>query len=311
MLLIMMAVAFLAVGAVVNVYRTRRDCGPLARHERALDALRDIAEHPHPMEWEVAPAEPVSIEHVHILEDAPVHSVVRARPPRPRKRATAARATRRRPNAAQVASRPTIALLPARVHLLRAVPAPAEIESATESEPDLQAAPVPETSSPPVDASTRRAAVVVVAASVLIVALAVTGLSVGGGHARPKRSAVVARAPRSDPARARTTTPRTQALAPTQVQLVATSPNEGTIKLSAPFILTLAAKGDCWVRIQTDTGRTLFERTLHAGQQQQLTGAAALVVRLGNTPAIGVIVNGAPLDLSRVAQTADVRFVTS
>jgi hypothetical protein len=41
---------------------------------------------------------------------------------------------------------------------------------------------------------------------------------------------------------------------------------------------------------------------------QQVAGGASLVVRLGNTPAIGLAVDGRPLDLTGVSQTATVRF---
>jgi hypothetical protein len=52
----------------------------------------------------------------------------------------------------------------------------------------------------------------------------------------------------------------------------------------------------------------LFTGTLHAGQQQQLPVAGAIVVRLGYTPAMSISVDGVTLDLSGLAQTANLDF---
>jgi hypothetical protein len=62
------------------------------------------------------------------------------------------------------------------------------------------------------------------------------------------------------------------------------------------------------VQVSDPTGRVLFSGTLHAAQTQQVAGGASLVVRLGNTPAIGLAVDGQPLDLAGVGHTATVRF---
>ena len=57
-------------------------------------------------------------------------------------------------------------------------------------------------------------------------------------------------------------------------------------------------------------GQTLYQGTLYAGQAQQVDGATPLVVRLGNTPAVGLAVDGTQLDLSGVGRTANVRFMS-
>jgi hypothetical protein len=48
---------------------------------------------------------------------------------------------------------------------------------------------------------------------------------------------------------------------------------------------------------------------LEAGQTKQISAVAPLVVRLGNTPAVRLTVNGVDLSLAGVAQTANVEFV--
>jgi hypothetical protein len=65
------------------------------------------------------------------------------------------------------------------------------------------------------------------------------------------------------------------------------------------------------VQVTDANGRTTYEGVLHAGQAQQLGGTSPLTIRLGNTRAITISVNGTQLDLAGVANTANVHFAVS
>jgi hypothetical protein len=60
--------------------------------------------------------------------------------------------------------------------------------------------------------------------------------------------------------------------------------------------------------VQTNTGQTLFEGTLLAGQQKQLSGAGPLTIRMGDTAAMQMTLNGTPLGLTGMARTANLQF---
>jgi len=148
--------------------------------------------------------------------------------------------------------------------------------------------------------------IAVVLAAIVVVAAA--GLD---GHGSANAGA--SRPPVTTPARAATpttlrrlSTPTTQPVA--VVPVVARSTGGATVTVHSPFQLTLRASGTCWVQVTDTTQRVLFSGTLHAGQQQQLPVAGAIVVRLGYTPAITISVDGVTLDLSGLAQTANVQF---
>src|SRR6185295_5455287 len=98
----------LAAAACANALYSRRNRDDsLDRHERALNALRDLAEHPHP---EPAPLhEELPTDHVRILDERPEGTPPQRR--RTRRAASARRSTARaRPRG--VADRPTAAQLP-------------------------------------------------------------------------------------------------------------------------------------------------------------------------------------------------------
>jgi hypothetical protein len=94
------------------------------------------------------------------------------------------------------------------------------------------------------------------------------------------------------------------------VQLVTSSSGDGTVTVAVPFTLTVATTdGRSWVSVEDSNGRALFEGTLEANQTKQISAVAPLVVRLGNTPAVRLTVNGTDLSLAGVGQTANVEFV--
>ncbi len=89
-------IAGLIVATAIALYLVGRDnVEPMERHLRALDALRDLSEHPRPDIVDVAPPPDIPTDHVRILAEAPVgtRSTRRTSPKR-----SAARTTRARPN---------------------------------------------------------------------------------------------------------------------------------------------------------------------------------------------------------------------
>ena len=94
-------------------------------------------------------------------------------------------------------------------------------------------------------------------------------------------------------------------------RVISTTAGNGSVTVVVPFTVTLAATGRCWVSVRDESGKTLFEGTLNAGELQHVVGSGPLVVRIGNTSAMTMMLNGAQLDLSGIARTADVNFVST
>ena len=143
-----------------------------------------------------------------------------------------------------------------------------------------------------------RAAVIAALAAVtvaIIGALVAIGIANPGGSsknaARPPVTGITA--PPTTRATTTTTVPR-----PTAQFVADPTTGNGTVTVSAPFTLTLATtNAACWVSVDTDNGQTLFTGTLQPGAQQQVPATGPLTVRLGNTAAIQISVNGTPLQL--------------
>src|SRR5690348_12204333 len=80
---VIVAVVGLVIAAVVlNHFASRDRSAPIERHERALAALRGLAEHPQPVVRDVAPPPALPDEHIRILGDVPPEA---ARPVRARR----------------------------------------------------------------------------------------------------------------------------------------------------------------------------------------------------------------------------------
>jgi hypothetical protein len=106
----------LLIGALARHFLQRDNVPPMERHLRALETLRDLAEHPHPAVVDVAPVPEISTEHVRILESAPAGAKPTRRPTakRPAARAGARRSTKSRAGATRPeVERPTIVIRPA------------------------------------------------------------------------------------------------------------------------------------------------------------------------------------------------------
>jgi hypothetical protein len=78
--------------------------------------------------------------------------------------------------------------------------------------------------------------------------------------------------------------------------------------VNGPFTLTLHASGPCWIGVTNAAGQYVFQQTLQAGQERQVSGAPPLTVRMGNTRVITMTMNGVRLDLTNVGHTANLRF---
>jgi hypothetical protein len=305
-MVVIAVIAVLLVATVcVNALITRRAgrADAIERHERALDALRDLSEHPRPQPEFPHPAEPPT-DHIRILE----HRPQMARPPRTHtKRAAVSHRAGPRPRIDAPAPPPATA---------EPVPAVLSFDDASPPSPPPHQ-PEPAYALPPPSRRRRwsgrsgRAALVAAAAAVTVVFVAlVVGTAFTPSHhgdhtTEPVRRAVeppVTRPPVTAP-------PSTVALAP--AQLLVSPTGNGTVTVRSPYALTLTTNGPCWVSIKDSTGRTVFEGTLQAGQRQNVPSAGPVDVRLGNTPVAQLMVNGAPLDLSRMSEVATLHFVAA
>jgi hypothetical protein len=304
----------------------RDNVPPMERHLRAIDALRDLAEHPRPAETHLEPPPEMPSEHIRILDEPPAGT-------RPARRGTARRATagasrarpaarrstksRTSPAATPPTERTTIEIRPLSPRIPVAPPVPNFTFDAIAPPPPgdgAEGAPEPDRRAALLDrinaASSRTyAAVGTAVVVVLVVLLVAAGL---GGHHGREGVAKAATAPPPPPASVAptTTSPPTTAAIQTAA-VVARSGNGATVSVRSPFQITLHATGTCWVEVTDPTGRTLFNETLHSGQVQLIPGATPIIVRLGYTPAMSISVDGVGLDLTGLSQTANLNFQTA
>ena len=308
--------AILVTTASLNSLWDRRRHDSLERHEKALAALRDLAEHPRELPPEPPPQPPT--DHVHILSEPPADAAAHHR--RVQKAAAARRAAeRRRPR--DVSTRPTAAQLPTMpTHgsLAREPseePAPQKVTADTMPvviDPPPRQAPhaAPLSARQPEPTRHVPARAIGAGAAALLVIVAITTAAVVAGRSGSPKRARGAVTPTSVPAAAPAPRPTVAPEPPPpDIQVVASKQGNGTVTVTVPYTLTLTAGGLCWVSVTSDSGQTLYQGTLQPGQQQHVTGSGPLTVRLGNTPAMQISVNGRPLVLAGVAKTANVRFI--
>lgn len=297
-------------GAQMLVVR-RRNVDPLVRQERAIAALRDVAEHPQPLVADPHPQLPPT-PNIRILEEPPADAAARRR--RARRAAAARRRAETPMHPANIANRPTAAQLPTR---------PATVVHITDNEVELPA-PVPALPSVALEPThlregrtrprrehihiSRRVLTAAIATTLLaVVGAAIVAFAPSGGPAKP----AAASAPPPTPAPTPTTKPvsATPATTAPGAHLTAAPGGlSGTVVVAVPYTLTMATSAPCWVMVQTNTGQTLFEGTLLAGQQKQLSGAGPLTIRMGDTAAMQMTLNGTPLGLTGMARTANLQF---
>lgn len=73
--------------------------------------------------------------------------------------------------------------------------------------------------------------------------------------------------------------------------------------------LVLKVSGDTWVQVRNTAGKTIYERTLGAGQEEHVDIAAYPVrVVVGRAENVQLLDRGQPFDLSAVAKTGVARF---
>jgi hypothetical protein len=331
---IIVVIVALAAAACANALYSRRNReDSLERHERALNALRELNEHPPPEPGPIH--EDLPTDHVKILDERPEGTTPQRRRTR---RATSARRATARPRPRGFASRPTAAQLPRTPSS-----APPAHQSTTPPPPDehpeppritVPATPIvfddgagggvddrvngpapsrPLTSfgksrGPSIRAVPRSVAIAAAAALVAVLIASVAAFVVTDqSSGSPKRAAPPAAAAETTTAPPRPTT-TTTAPKPT-AQFTASASGNGTVTVAVPFTLMLTAtNASCWVSVDEASGHNVFTGTLKPGEQQQVPGTGPLTVRLGNSAAIQMSVNGAPLNLAGVANTANVQF---
>jgi hypothetical protein len=317
--------------AVIRYFQVREDVPPMQRHARALEALRDLSEHPRPsVDLAIQPEMP--IDHVRILDDVPAGSRRVRKPSATRAATKNRRSTRSR--AAAVAGRPTIQIrvsadrprplgagLPAPVHAAPTDPGPELPESALPKsalpEPTVQQHVLADVAFGE-RFGRRRAPVVPARAWAVVSAVGVVGAAVtlgivltsGGRNAAsgaapttaPRRSSPSSIAPTTAPSR----TSSTSVAVATPV--VALTPNGATVTVHAPFRLTLTASAPCWVQITDPTGTHLFSSTMQAGRSQDIPVTRAVTLQLGNAPAMTIAIDGAAITPATLARVANITF---
>lgn len=321
MVVIALIAALLVTTVCVNALLNRRvgRADDIERHGRAIDALRDLAEHPRPLTAAPHYDEPPT-DHIRILEHRPEG----ARPARTHtKRAAVSHRAGPRPRIDAPAPRPDE---PAGTGAPGNPPGPPNPESpipATisfdDASPSFPGEPVFAASRstgreprPHGDGGRRGRGALVAAASAATVAL--VGLLVAStlepSHHANRATTPVSHAVEPPAPRTRVPAPPTTiALAP--AQLLVSPTGNGTVTVRAPYAVTLSTNGPCWVSITDGTGHTVFEGTLQAGQHQDVPGAGPVDIRLGNTPVAQLTVNGTPLDLSKMSDVATLHFVAT
>jgi hypothetical protein len=313
---VIVAVMVLAsVGFAALLGRPRHDS--IAEHQRAIDTLRDIAEHAHDGTQRMVHDEPDPTDHVQLFSEPPDGRVRRARSST---RSGPMPSSERRPRP-DYSSRPTVANLPtigapARPGTLPASSLPqgsVDVGSHTDPAPEQPSTTIEARRF--VDASRNRfgparrtlAGVTVLAA---IAASAVAATHISGSSRHHLRTPPAALAPR------RTSTPRTSLPRPSTttaarqsvLRLVLTSGGDARLDVTFPVTLTLRATQPCWVLASSQAGPALYTGTLQAGQQQQISVSAPFALRLGNSPGIALFVNNLPVSLAGVANTATLTF---
>jgi cytoskeletal protein RodZ len=322
--------------AVIRYFQVREDVPPMQRHARALEALRDLSEHPRPsVDLAIQPEMP--IDHVRILDDVPAGSRRVRKPSATRAATKNRRSTRGR--AAAVAGRPTIQI---RVSADRPRPLGASLPAPVPTsptgpgpEPTVPESTIPKSARPEPTVSEhgladvafaerfgrRRAPVVparawAVVSAVGVVAVAVTlgiVLTSGGRNAAsgaapttaPRRSSPSSLAPTTAPSR----TSSTSVAVATPV--VALTPNGATVTVHAPFRLTLTASALCWLQITDSTGTQLFSTTMQGGQSQDIPVTRAVTLQLGNAPAMRLAIDGVAITPTTLARVANIAFQTT
>lgn len=130
----------------------------------------------------------------------------------------------------------------------------------------------------------RRTAVVALAVAVVGLAAVSVGI-LGLRHAPARHRAIIA----SPVATAPPTT------APPLASLLSKTSSTATYQVTGSPVISLEGSAACWMEVRhgNQTGPLLFEGVLQAGQHKDLNGP--VWVRLGNPPAVAVLINGSPL----------------
>ena len=73
-------------------------------------------------------------------------------------------------------------------------------------------------------------------------------------------------------------------------------------------VLKLKAKQDSWVQVKEAAGNVVFEKTIKAGSEQDVTATPPLKVVVGNAGGLELLLRGEPFDLKKVTKGSTARF---
>ena len=97
----------------------------------------------------------------------------------------------------------------------------------------------------------------------------------------------------SAPAQAPQVTASAPVLAASKPAVVALAP----VPAAGDLAVTLKTTAASWVEVVDAHGETLISRVLAGGEEEQLSGAAPLKVKIGNVAGTQLLVRGKPMDL--------------
>jgi hypothetical protein len=136
-----------------------------------------------------------------------------------------------------------------------------------------------------------------IAALAIVTAFVAVGMAQGSGSSHRNTAG-------TNPAHPRTTpTPSHSSLVPRSqpaVRLFGADPTTaGYAVTTAPAVVTLVAKGPCWlqVRLRDSNGSVMYQGTMAARAQQTFSDPEGVWLRLGNPGAVTLVVNGVSIDL--------------
>lgn len=84
---------------------------------------------------------------------------------------------------------------------------------------------------------------------------------------------------------------------PTAARVVPTGRATASVTIGPEAALGLATASACWVRVRGADGRVAFERTLRAGEVQQVAVTPGATLRLGSPAGATVTIDGAVIEL--------------
>jgi len=91
--------------------------------------------------------------------------------------------------------------------------------------------------------------------------------------------------------------PAAAASTPSPAPRPAAAPASAAVDIKGQLALTLKTTAPSWVEVVDAKGQTLISRIVAGGEEEQLSGAAPLKVKIGNVAGTQLLVRGKPMDL--------------